>query len=145
MSDAPTATPSIGDVVDATTSATASAAAGQAASQVADSIPEPSSTTVVIEPDSPDQTAEGLAQAEVLRRMAREEAGNFITELVAYDEAVKAQAQPEVVVVTQQAQAPAAPVADPSPEPEVKPDDAPPMARDHPYYRPIRKRKRGGE
>lgn len=146
MSDAPTESPSIGEVVDATTTA----AADQAAQNVADQIPvtEPSSTTVVVEPEQTDVTATGLDAAAHMRQIAREEADKYMTELVAYDQAMKASSQPEVVVVQvadekPPAQTPAASPEDPATAPEQVPDEAPPMARSHPYFRPIGKGKRG--
>ena len=139
MSDASTSSPTIGDVVDATTGQVAS----EAAAQVASSIPDPAATTVVVESDPNDTTGQGLDAAAHMRQIAREEADKYMTELVAYDAATKAMQSPEVVVIQQEA----APVPEPTPPvetapvPEDKPDEAPPMARSHRYFKPIGKKK----
>lgn len=134
MSDAPTSSPTIGDVVDATTDQ----AASEAAAQVASAIPEPTATTVVVESDPNDTTGQGLDAAAHMRQIAREEADKYMTELVAYDAAAKATQKPEVVVIQQEAAPPPTPTppVETAP-PEDKPDDAPPMARSHPYFKPI--------
>jgi hypothetical protein len=139
MSDAP-ASPTIGDVVDASSSAIAH----EAASSVADSIPP---TTVVVENpadkvDPADTTNTGLDTAAHVRQIAREEADKYMSDLIAYENARKAAEQPDVVVVEVQAdeQVPPPVVASPDmpPAPEPKADDAPPMARSHPYFKPLR-------
>jgi len=140
MSDASNETATIGDVVDATTSD----AASRAAAEVADSIPEPSSTTVVVEPDTKDTTATGLDAAAHMRQIAREEADAYMTELLAMEAAKRAEETPDVVVIqaetsVEEPKAPPTPPAEKASAP--KADDAPPMAESHPYFRPIKRRK----
>lgn len=136
MSEAPTEPATIGDVVDATTTAVAS----ETAAQVADSLPEPSSTTVVVEPDTKDTTATGLDAAAHMRQIAREEADRYMGDLIAYENERKAKETPEVVVIATPAPEPAsAPAPEPSADtvPDPSPDEAPPMARSHPYFKPL--------
>lgn len=140
-------TPSIGDVVDANTSMTADLAASQAAAEVAASVPPPSGdTTVIVEPETTDTTAQGLDAAAHMKSIAREECDLYMTELVAYQaalEAKKAEETPEVVVIQAQTEQDAPPVQPEAVEdpPPLTEDEAPPMAKSHPYFRPIRRRK----
>ena len=137
-------TPSIGDVVDANTSMTAEIAASEAAAITAASVPPPSGdTTVIVEPETTDTTAQGLDAAAHMKSIAREECDLYMTELVAYQaamEAEKAKETPEVVVI--QAEAPPATEAAPEEAPPLTEDEAPPMAKSHPYFRPLGKRRK---
>lgn len=136
-------TPSIGDVVDANTSMTAQVAASEAAAEVMESAPQPSGdTTVIVESESEDTTGKGLDAAAHMKAIAREECDLYMTELVAYQSALEAEKTPDVVVI--QAEQEPAPQPEPTPESEsaeLKEDEAPPMAKSHPYYRPLRRKK----
>lgn len=131
--------PTIGDVIDANAEASATAAAAEVVDQI------PPTTVVVEDTDNTTDPANALAYAEDIRKIAREEAeANMLAWMAlaeANEQAKEAEQpeQPEVVVVTQQPD----PSPTPPPQMEAPPDpvaDEPPP-REHPYYRPLRRKK----
>jgi len=126
--------PTIGEIVDSSTTQVANDAAAIAAAQTAQSLPE---TTVVVE-DNPTTTDPALAleYADDIRKIAREEANN---NMLAWIELASSQQPPEpqVVIVEKEPEIPA-PIEQPTPPKPVR-DQAPPTS--HPYFKPLRKPK----
>lgn len=131
---------SVGDVIDSAVNDSAL----YAASAVAASVPEAPDTTVVVEPASTDITATGLDAAAHMRDIAHQVCDEHLLQLLELEEAKKATATPEVVVIqapptsapSTQGTAPPSALPDEGAEEPISPDNAPPLGSSHPYFKP---------